>query len=77
MGIVFVVLMPAGVDPCMVRFNAKCTENAHCDSANEEVVNFTNIPLRFTVLFKMPECICNSGFYGDGRRHCKSNGIPN
>uniref|UniRef100_A0A1I8BRL4 EGF-like domain-containing protein n=1 Tax=Meloidogyne hapla TaxID=6305 RepID=A0A1I8BRL4_MELHA len=44
-------------DPCKRRFNEHCHVNAHCDASNEEI----------------PECICNEGFHGDGRRLCSPN----
>uniref|UniRef100_A0A914IFU5 Uncharacterized protein n=1 Tax=Globodera rostochiensis TaxID=31243 RepID=A0A914IFU5_GLORO len=44
-------------DTCLLRFKSKCAQNAHCDSTNEE----------------LPECMCNDGFYGDGRRKCEPN----
>ncbi|CAK5091783.1 unnamed protein product [Meloidogyne enterolobii] len=44
-------------DPCKKRFNEHCHIYAHCDSSNEEI----------------PECICNEGFHGDGRKLCTPN----
>ena len=47
----------SALDPCIMRFSAKCSQNAHCDASNEE----------------MPECVCDDGFHGDGRKECWPN----
>ncbi|KAI1729049.1 calcium-binding EGF domain-containing protein [Ditylenchus destructor] len=47
------------VDECFMRFNSYCASNAHCDSTD----------------IHYPECVCNDGFHGDGRRLCELNDI--
>lgn len=46
------------IDHCLVRFGTECVPNAHCDSTSIE----------------LPECVCNEGFHGDGRRSCIMDG---
>lgn len=45
------------IDECFKRFNKECASNARCDVTNPDY----------------PECVCNEGFHGDGRRRCDIN----